>query len=86
MIAEGETKRGIWLLRIVSTRWRESSFDRIPCDLTSRSLAGGKVVKESIEESETHLSWFKGFIVSLHSARNTKKASLINRSLVDISL
>ena len=38
MIAEGETKMGMWELRIINTKWSESSFDRIECDLRSRSL------------------------------------------------
>lgn len=38
MIEEGSVIRGICELRMVRTRWSESSFDRIECDLGSRSL------------------------------------------------
>ena len=31
----------------------------------------------------SYLSEFSGFMVSLHSARNTRKASLMNKSFVD---
>ena len=40
MIADGDTKRDMCEFRIISTKWRERSFDLIECDFKSRSLRG----------------------------------------------
>lgn len=37
----GEVNSAIWVLRMVRTRWRERSLERIGCDFKSRSLSGG---------------------------------------------
>ena len=69
---------------MVSTRWRDNNFDRIACDFRSRSL--DYVIRVSpiwvaTESLYAHLSVVTGFMVNLHSARNTRKASLMKRSL-----
>jgi hypothetical protein len=41
--ADGSTNSGICELRMVRTRCKESNFDRMACDLRSRSLMQGKL-------------------------------------------
>ena len=86
MIAEDDTSSGMWLLRMMSTRCKDNSFERIAWDFRSLSLHKNINPRTCyIVCIATDLSWFSGFIVSLQSALKTRNASLMNRSFVDIA-
>lgn len=40
--------KGMCEFKIVSTRWRDNSFDRIACDLRSRSLKKSQVCSHQV--------------------------------------
>ena len=87
MLAYGSKNMGKCVSRMVSMRWSERSFERIACDLRSRSLeySGNEPSQNrlGLEWGEgINLSVPRGFIESLHSARKTRNASLIKRSFV----
>ena len=80
---------GMCEFKMARTRCRERSFERMAWDLRSLSLREGRVAdqdtsRQQIDRSTmTYLSVASGFIVNLQSARNTRNASLMNKSFVD---
>lgn len=74
----GNARMSMCELRMISAICNGGNFERILCDLRSRSL--GQSIsfdrKEMQEKLCVYLSVFSGFIVRLHVAQNTKKASL----------
>jgi len=75
----GLMKRSECDLSTVKTRWSERSFVRIAWDRRSRSL-----IISQVDTRIAHFSVTSGFMLNLQRARNTKNASLTNKSSTGI--